>query len=266
MQRKLKGGVKVHGKIEDVSVEETMAFYREQFKINAMKCDTHLDAQEEQPLHADLTTFSSQAVKTLMNVIEIALEDLGQPKHIDTSVFVPPKQVLPMLCFPKKVQTECPQYIFEHEERTAKRKTQFEKARMDRRLHGAPIERQIYYCDRRPTAKQQQGKLTWNSLQAKKIEMMEVRQRHVLTLVDEQQRLEVVREKRLKSSMNDGKYMDVMAAVAKERYEAADQLMRIMDDYGLVKASTSVNYWKQSIKSPFARRSMSLSSLGGFRG
>ncbi|CAK4956581.1 unnamed protein product [Aphanomyces euteiches] len=35
-----------------------------------------------------------------------------------------------------------------------------------------------------------------------------------------------------------------------------------MDEYGLVKASTSVNYWKQSIKSPFARRSMSLSSLG----
>ncbi|RHY07437.1 hypothetical protein DYB28_007381 [Aphanomyces astaci] len=66
------------------------------------------------------------------------------------------------------------------------------------------------------------------SMQASSIDAAEARGKHVCALVADQQHREIDREKRIHQTHNST-YMDAVASVAIERYEAADQLMRILD-------------------------------------
>ncbi|RQM23078.1 hypothetical protein B5M09_007301 [Aphanomyces astaci] len=122
-----------------------------------------------------------------------ALEALRQTKSIETRAFLSPTHVLTGA--PKSVTAETPAYFSDEYERTLKRVRVKEKVL---------------------------------SMQASSIDAVEARGKHVCALVADQQHREIDREKRIHQTHNS-KYMDAVARVAIERYEAADQLMRILD-------------------------------------
>ncbi|ETV90801.1 hypothetical protein H310_14470 [Aphanomyces invadans] len=227
-----------------VSVEETMQFYREQFKTNAARSKRFPPvAQRDIPSEA----FTAEAASTLHAVLEMALETLHKSKSIPTRVFLPPTHVAAGT--PSSVTAETPAYFIEERVRTTKRNSIKEKARASRRLHCAVSDAQLYYCDRHPAKSRSPGAdaANWLSLQAHNIEAAEARDQHVSAVVAEQQRREIEREKRIHQTYNTA-HMDTVASVAMERYEAADQLMRILDDYGLIKSSVSAEYLKKSLE------------------
>ncbi|ETV71477.1 hypothetical protein H257_13350 [Aphanomyces astaci] len=225
-----------------VSVEETMQFYRDQFKTTATR--NIRQSPERQQIPA--TAFSADAASTLKAVLETALEALRQTKSIETRAFLSPTHVLTGA--PKSVTAETPAYFSDEYERTLKRVRVKEKFRASRRLHGAVSDAQLYFCDRRPIDRRKPTKVNddWLSMQASSIDAVEARGKHVCALVADQQHREIDREKRIHQTHNS-KYMDAVARVAIERYEAADQLMRILDDYGLIKSSTSAEYLKKTL-------------------
>ncbi|RHY29474.1 hypothetical protein DYB32_005106 [Aphanomyces invadans] len=172
----------------------------------------------------------------------MALETLHKSKSIPTRVFLPPTHVAAGT--PSSVTAETPAYFIEERVRTTKRNSIKEKvqdsskfttdpimqARASRRLHCAVSDAQLYYCDRHPAKSRSPGAdaANWLSLQAHNIEAAEARDQHVSAVVAEQQRREIEREKRIHQTYNTA-HMDTVASVAMERYEAADQLMRILD-------------------------------------
>jgi hypothetical protein len=68
-------------------------------------------------------------------------------------------------------------------------------------------------------------------LQNKQIETMKMRAKHLLSVLEDQQTQEVEREKRLLAASITGEkaYVECVVALARERFEAADRIMRILD-------------------------------------
>ncbi|KAF0695646.1 Aste57867_13540 [Aphanomyces stellatus] len=221
-----------------VSVEETMEYYRNRFKKNATTVTKHA------PPQADV--FTIHAAHALAEVLEMALMALREIKPIQTRVFLPPTKALPATCFPKAVQAESPKYFLaRHKQEQAK-------------------EGHVgYFCDRQPPTKRAQDRkqTTWGTLQAKYIDTTDERGKHLVALVEEQQREEIRREQQLHQA-RDRQHMETVAAIAMERYEAADLLMRVMEEYGFVSSSTTIEYLNKTIAASGGRRRSSMKRIG----
>ncbi|OQR95619.1 hypothetical protein THRCLA_07713 [Thraustotheca clavata] len=213
-----------------VSVEEAVDYYRKSFKTlcKSSVVDTENDSKS--------LKFSQSAATSLNDVLRVLMqatkEQIGT--RLPQRIFEPPTKSLPKKYFPKTIAEETPEYFLKKH----KRITSISKAQS------------TYFCDRTPMKQPVAiDKRHWNNLQAKESDILQRRGKHLMAILEDQQLLEIEREMKLNQAVkyDDAMRMKCIADIAKERYEAADRIMRILDDYGIVPSSIAIEYFQLTL-------------------
>ncbi|EQC28239.1 hypothetical protein SDRG_14062 [Saprolegnia diclina VS20] len=218
------------------SVSETLQYYRSSFKARATKLPRPADATTRgPPPHVAFSQTAASSLRHVLQILMTAVEtQLG--RQLPQRVFDAPSKATPSRFYPPSVATETPEYFLKKPKDPL----------VAKRTSGALP----YFCDRTPPKQPSRvDRKHWNFVQARESDVLRRRGKHLLAILEEQQQLEIQREKDLvaASRQEPSIHMTIVADVAKARYEAADRIMRILDDYGLIAASTALDYLQTTL-------------------
>ncbi|KDO24955.1 hypothetical protein SPRG_09599 [Saprolegnia parasitica CBS 223.65] len=220
------------------SADETIQYYRSVIKARATKLSRPGKATGGPPPHVAFSQAAASSLRRALQILMTAVEtQLG--RQLPQRVFDAPSKAIPSRFYPPSVASETPAYFLKKPKDPL----------VAKRTPGVLP----YFCDRTPPKQPSLvDRKHWNFVQARESDVLRRRGKHLLAVLEEQQRLEIQREKDLvaASRLEPSLHMKIVADVAKDRYEAADRIMRILDDYGVIAGSTTLDYLQATLAPP----------------
>jgi hypothetical protein len=235
--------------------------------------------------------------KVLTILTEIIKRELSKPQMY-TKVFLPPKRVTDTY-YPKSVYSETRDFFVEKEHAQRRREDKRAEELVSKRIHYAHADNQRYAFDRtagnfianaandeaiaiekeknrmaegqsRSVAKALKQEGLWVKQQTKSSEQEIERFEHLLAILEKEQKAEINREIRV---IGESKDKDLKARryriskVMEERADAADRIMRILQDYDLLSGADMATYLQKTLKqiadTPMEASALFQASLSG---
>ena len=216
--------------------------------------------------------------KVLTILTEVIKRELSKPQ-LYPNVFLPPKRISDTY-YPKTVYSETRDFFVEKEHAERRREDKRAEELVSKRIHYAHADNQRYAFDRTPgnfianaandeaiavekrknemaigqsrsvaDALKQEG--LWVKQQTKSSQQEIQRFEHLLAILEKEQKAEINREIRV---IGEAKDKDLRARryriskVMEERADAADRIMRILQDYDLVSGADMATYLQRTLK------------------
>ena len=255
---------------------------------------TETEVGDDGPIaHRDKITLR----KVLTILTEIIKRELSKPQ-VYSKVFLPPKRITDSY-YPKTVYSETRDFFVEKEHAQRRKEDKRAEELVSKRIHYAHADNQRYAFDRTAGnfianaandeaiaiekeknrmadgqsksvahALKQEG--LWVKQQTKSSEQEISRFEHLLAILEKEQKAEITREIRV---IGESKDKDLKARryriskVMEERADAADRIMRILQDYDLVSGADMATYLQKTLKqianTPMEASALFQASLSG---
>lgn len=222
------------------------------------------DMNQRQSLHAIL--------KVLMESIRRKIDLLYGPlKNDKLELFTAPRQKALGKYYTPAIELEHRDYFVRQRKDAELRDNRGRQQTYLRRLHVTKVDDQRYAFDREsrnPLEFRKKIKHTndvvvagfepnqhaWSVLHGKKLVAYRKRFEHLLAICEEQQAKEIQREIQLCAVMGKGEDPTIRATCEEERAEAADWIMRILEEYDFISEVENGEYLKGTLASMTQRR------------